>query len=87
LRFRVYITYWTLAFALAEHVGAHYTLLPWQLPTNDIVFKNVEIFTQKIHISICVFYKHGILALCLSDFMNLSIELRIYYIVEQFFEF
>jgi hypothetical protein len=48
LRFRVYITYWTLAFALAEHVGGpYYTLLPWQLPTNDIVFKNVEIFTQK----------------------------------------
>jgi hypothetical protein len=48
LRFRVYITFWTLAFALGEHVGGlYYTLLPWQLPTNDIVFKNVEIFTQK----------------------------------------
>jgi hypothetical protein len=48
LRFRVYITFWTLAFALGEHVGGpYYTLLPWQLPTNDIVFKTVEIFAQK----------------------------------------
>ncbi len=39
------------------------------------------------HISICVFYKHRILVLYLSDFMNFSVELKIYCNVGQFFAF